>query len=200
MKSHKKWDRLKLRRTRPVTFLLVLTMMTVVIFQNCSGYQPALDINQDEYASLIAEDCDTKPCFNTTPSANMMRISIENHMYNRGTEVLLSINTQQVLQPFDVAGFCDSGGFASTRIYYSFQKANAAPVWWSTGGGCDSMGRYRIYVPLPSGFNRCEPHLLRVQIRGLRSNGQEVGPASGSTNEAAIQILSENLAFGVAGC
>ena len=77
---------------------------------------------------------------------------------------------------FDVAGFCEAGGYPSSVFYYQwFIGGTAAVGEVRTTSKCDENGRFQVLVKVPfASFNWTQTHRLRLFMKVVDEYGAEL--------------------------
>lgn len=151
--------RVQLSQFKQGAWVAALLIFIAPSFQNCSEYQPA---ENDPVAPVnTVAECTGVAC---APKDEAILLGIG----NSDPERLLRTDTA-----FDVGGFCDPGGFPKNKITYSLN--GPTPIALVTvPDACDSMGRFRLLITLPTGYNFDATHTLVVTLIGIDENGGEV--------------------------
>ncbi len=140
---------------------LVVASMTF-LFQNCDS-TPAENGNDEEESVIPPEENPRCVGLQCGLTAESLMISIA----NSEPEYLLRTDAA-----FDVAGFCDNGGYPTNRLTFSLDGPTGVAAT-TIVNGCDEIGRFRIRVNLPSGYDYVARHILVVTLKGVDSAGRE---------------------------
>lgn len=175
-----------MRRTRTLLILISLMPLALFAFQNCSGYQAASSASDSGSASS-ASACVGSSCALLPQN---IQLQIANHDFislkNPSTGTVYSWESSAT-QQFDVAGYCDDGGYPGNRIYVELDGSTGFSAT-ATQVTCDADGRFRLLVQVPSNYDYTV-HTLKVWMVGLDSNGNEIqNPIS--SNLSQIQVES----------
>ncbi len=143
-------------------FTLLVAVSITILFQNCDSTPPD---NNDEESIIPPDEEEKEKCVGLRcgQTAESLMVSIANDE----PEFLLPSDTA-----FDVAGFCDNGGFPANKLTYSLEGPTGVAAT-SISNGCDEIGRFRIRVDLPSGYNYSTIHTLVVSLVGIDAAGRE---------------------------
>jgi hypothetical protein len=150
--------------------MLSLLMATGLIgFQNCGGYQSTA--NNPLYGTDSASTCSGATC---SIDLNSVQIRVENTkpISVRRPASGVTPTTCDIYTCFDVSGYCDTGGYSDSIFYIELRGTTAGTfAKKSTGVQCDSTGRFRILVQLPSDFDRQAIYTLDVMMYVKDENG-----------------------------
>ena len=155
--------------------LMTALFAAVLLYQNCgtpSVNNPLYD--RTEVASCLGPTCGV--------DASYINIYVGNP-----DPILVTRNTERAI---DLAGFCDAGGFAASKLYLEL-KTGATKVSGPTNMGpvCDANGRFRVLLNLPGDYNYNLAYTAVVTFRGVDSKGVEYDHPKG-TNRREIAILT----------
>ncbi len=164
-----------LRSTLQIMIFCSIVAACGFLFQNCGSAAP-----DSTLANLSSNQtqCQTANCTAATRTgSNRLEISIKN------PDPLFIIKTESA---FDIGGYCNSGGFSQTRLYYSL--AGPTPVAQTMAStSCDAMGRFHILVRLPVNYVYGQLYTLTVLLRGIDATSNEVDSPLG-LNQRELNI------------
>ena len=156
-------------------FCLSLVAMSIVTFsfQNCGQNLAPVEPTVPTSSSLPSANSSLQPCIaGGCPLANeYIQISIE----NRDPISFVATLANQVLEPsVDVSGYCNTGGFLLSRIYYSIADDSGVVVSAesSTLGSCGVLGRYSFPISTSKLLGNKNYHIT-VILRAIDSTGAE---------------------------
>jgi hypothetical protein len=186
--------RQKMRRvTLRLIAFLTLGFVTALGFQNCAGYEAA---NNPLFLATEAV-CIGLSC-GQNPDLIGININSDGMIYVRtpsGTPTACDDTNGTAYNAdslcFDVAGFCEAGGYPDNRIYVSLMGGTVNQPEYQTDAKCVD-GRYRFLYRLPNGYDYANMHRLRVRIVGVDSNLNEVAnPSGGNYQEVGISSYTQ---------
>jgi hypothetical protein len=165
----------KLARLIQMTLGMLMLILAVGSYQNCTGYEAT-------YNPLFDRD-EPSLCYGVACSMDASTAEIDISRMPSPTQI--STLPQGSTQPsfcdpstcFDVAGYCDTGGYPNTAFYHQFADHNGVITRsWSKidGAYCDGMGRFYFRVQVPMGFAYEYESSLTIKMSLIDSNKQEV--------------------------
>lgn len=150
-----------------LTMTLLLTLVSAVIFQNCSTYQADVSplsngVIDDGSSALncLGDKCD--------PDVEESTISINNQPPVRVANTDIA---------FDLGGNCNTAGYEDSRFYYSIRQdgTNTQVIGRTpTQVKCDSVGRWSMSIQLPAGWNYAQVYVVTVVMTIIDDTGVEV--------------------------
>jgi hypothetical protein len=164
--------RQNMRRVTQVLAVLLLISFIAMGFQNCAAYQPLTNglTGENEGSNCFGSEC--------AASAESLSLTLGNQTLplpkpTTGVRDCSSASADPAWC-VDVAGFCDSGGFADTKIYVQLKTGPTPVSEYLTNSRCDDMGRFQVSVPLPNGYDFTKFYEIEVRVEGVDNNGQPV--------------------------
>jgi hypothetical protein len=137
--------RSSMRRLSQLVCGLSISFVMISVFQNCAGYKADFNPLYDREANL---GCMGISCVNDLETleirvANQQPIPLDK-------PVNAALNFCNSTTCFDVSGYCSTGGYPQSALYYRWYL-NRAPIGPAVRAesGCDSMGRFRVLVEIP---------------------------------------------------
>lgn len=127
-----------------VVALTSFAITLAVVFQNCAGYQAAVNPLTDtpEASACVGVSCAVDLDFVEIQVANTQPVGVTK-----------PTTTQTFCDPttcIDIAGYCNTAGYTDSKFYYQWKLDNAlVGSRVTTSAKCDSNGRFRILVELP---------------------------------------------------
>jgi hypothetical protein len=158
-----------LRRVTQLLLFVILGSVVTIGFQNCGTYEPVDNplYSSDQASVCIGLDCATDRMLLELVSGNGNVIGI-----TKPASAPASCDGNDS-KCFDLGGYCETGGYANTKIY--LQLDGPTPVAeYATTASCDSMGRYQLRVELPTNYDYDQTYQLRVTLRGIDTDGTPV--------------------------
>ena len=101
--------------------------------------------------------------------------------------VLITRSTERAI---DIAGYCDTAGYPSSKIYVEVRNGTTSVVPpYLSSSQCDSNGRFRVLVELPAIYNYDLAHSIVLTIRAVDSKGAEYDHPTG-INRRELSLLT----------
>ncbi len=175
-----------LSRFIPAILLGGILSLSSVLFQNCAGYSATKDGILTTDGSSVATACSGNNL--TCSDLNNVQLAIANQDpilvtgYSGGSNGSCDSSTC-----VDVAGYCDASGFTSNRISASITGTVSLPD--TVLGSCDANGRFRLLLPMPTGFVTATTYTVTVIMRIYDANGSAYENPSG-LNRKTITLTS----------
>lgn len=160
-------------------FLISIGLASIIIFsfQNCGqqmttvGSNSALSSNATGSVSLTP--CVAAGC---VQDASYIQVAITNNnpITFLSSQATMTSPSVPIEQAVDVAGYCNSGGYPSSRIYYSIQDlaGNIVVSQTASNGICNHLGRFQfsLNISMLSGASNYE---VNVILKAVDSTGVE---------------------------
>jgi hypothetical protein len=124
--------------------MMTLAVTLAVVFQNCGGYQSAVNPLTDtpEASECVGVSCSVDLEFVEIKIANTQPVG-----------VVKPTTTQEYCDPttcVDIAGYCNTAGYTDSKFYYQWKFDNGVVgPRVATSMKCDSNGRFRLLIELP---------------------------------------------------
>lgn len=166
---------------------LVLIGISSLAYQNCGA--PTSSTVGALYGQSIAPECLGVTCGVDIESVQILLGNAEPIQVIKPTGA--ASTSCDNTNCFDVAGYCDSGGFPGTAIYIALDGPTGFAERRTTAV-CDANGRFRIQVQLPANYNYDSLHMLKVTLRVIDEDGKIYNP-NGSLYKKEITIGSTTL-------
>ena len=175
-------------RYLPVMFLIALLSVSSALFQNCAGYSANGDTLLTTDASTVSTTCYGSDL--SCSDLNNVQIAIANQDPLYVTANSMGSNGScDTSNCVDVSGYCDASGFTSNKISAMITGPVNLPD--TILGSCDSNGRFRILLPMPSGFVTAQTYTVTVIMRIYDASGNAYENPS-SLNRKTITLTSTN--------
>jgi hypothetical protein len=158
------------------TFVLVcFAGSMIVVFQNCGSGMEVAASNSVLYNS-VSSVCIGVNCQQDLSTA-IFKSSTPNIYVDSGTYTT-ACNSANC---FDVAGYCETGGYPASMFTYQWTLAGQTPQAEVVSGvSCDSNGRFSIQIHVPAQFDWSQMHTLRVVMKVIDSGGAQLVNPSGA--------------------
>lgn len=143
--------------------LVVGALMGTLSFQNCGTYQP-----NDNASFLSLSECTGTACI---VSPNSILLAVQN------SDPTILRKAAPTESEVDVSGFCDNGGYSSTKIDWALTTDVNDPskiIQSGNGGACDQLGRFQFKVSYPA--NQPNGVILLVALYGLEGSQKIINP------------------------
>jgi hypothetical protein len=163
-----------------------LALATVMLFQNCNGYSAGYNPLYDTSAELIS--CQGINC---APDIADSQIQVG---YTTGIlqpPPVGYVQNPAVCDPYscvDFGGYCDMGGMNGSVFYYQWQlNGSNFGGQIRTGYTCDTNGRFRVMVQIPSGYVSGQIYQVMITMTVIDATGIEQSNPRG-TNMQLVSI------------
>ena len=167
---------------RPKLRRLIQTMLGVSMlfvgrlsFQHCTVYEAT-------YNPLFDRD-EPSLCYGVACTMDLSAAEIDVSRMPNPTQIttLPQGSTQpSFCEPstcFDVAGYCDTGGYPNTAFYHQFADQNGVITrsWTKVDGAfCDGTGRFYFRAVVPMGFQYEYESTLSIKMVLIDANKKEI--------------------------
>ncbi len=154
----------------------ILLAAVVALFQNCGTYEPLLNPLYDR--ELLST------CIGPTCQRDLNFLSL----YVGNPDPILI--RRDVERAVDLGGYCDPAGFPQTKIYVEIKNGtNSVVAPYASIAKCDSNGRFRVLVELPSNYNYNLAYSIILTFRAVDERGNEYDHPTG-INRREIAVLT----------
>ena len=172
------------RVTQAVSFLM-LGLIMAVGFQNCGGYVSADNPLYDQASEAV---CVGLACGMDT---SFIKLSIANDAVTlKKVSPMPTTCTDNDSHCVDVAGYCDTGGFATTKVYATlYEGSTIVSSELDTYSKCID-GRYSFQYILPSNYNFDMGHTLQVKLVAFDGTTSNIYSNSTGANVRYLVLTS----------
>jgi hypothetical protein len=155
-----------LKYLRPGIPIAAFMFLCALIFQNCAGYQSNDQLLfQDQNSSL--DKSNLKLCIGELCPKDLDEVTM---VINNQAPIGITSNEPAI----DLGGYCNAAGYTETQFFYSIKNTAGQVVLGDTVATekCDDLGRWRLRVGLPPGYDYTREHTVTVSMRIKNEAGQ----------------------------
>jgi hypothetical protein len=175
-----------MKRLSQSVIALVAFFSVIVVFQNCAGYEPM--------TNPLYEKAQGSSCVGATCSIDLNAVQIK-VMTGYGSQITVKkVATMSpgpncdVTNCFDVAGYCDPGGYTRTKFFYQLTIGTSSTTI-EPGVSCDSNGRFSFQVPLYSYSQFTYDNIYPLRV-GMKVYDEDTGQWLENPSGLHVQNLS----------
>ncbi len=143
----------------------------VFSFQNC-GQNMTANNNTSSSSNVSPTGTSLAACIASGCPQSLQYIQVE---ISNNNPISYLVNGSTVVETsVDVSGYCNSGGYPGSHMYYSIQDlaGNIVVPNSPTIGVCNSLGKFHFPISI-SGLSATNNYQLIVILRGVDSTGAE---------------------------
>lgn len=167
---------LRIRNVKNFLLSTGLVFSIIFGFQNCG--QDMTSSNSSSSTPKPPTSTSLAPCIASGCPQGFDYIQVE--VANTNPISFLSSGASILETSVDVSGYCNTGGFPGSHLYYSIKDLTGNTVVANTAaaGVCSGLGKFRFPVSL-SGLSGSNNYQLNVLLRAVDSAGLEFDNALG---------------------
>lgn len=161
------------------SIILALTGMSLVfVFQNCGSMEVG---SNPLYGSSLGIGCIGVTCDKNINYANF-KSTVSGVMIDKpANPAAVNYSVCDNTTCFDLAGFCETGGYPGSVFFYQWLIGGTAPdAEVRTAATCDENGRFHVLVKVPAGkMNWDVSHRLLLYMKVIDDDGTEIRNETG---------------------